>query len=162
MAKIFAKYGKTKVMIAGSLVSIIGYFFTLVAPDNFWVVMTAQIIKGLGQAPLLGGVWAMFPDTIEYGEWKTHVRIEGLLYSGGSLGQKVGVGLGTALTGWVLAWGHYNGTVATQSSSAIGAIYQLFIYIPVVIYIAQIVLLLMYNLDKKYPKIMRDLAARHE
>lgn len=162
MAKLFAKYGKTKVMIAGSLVSIVGYFFTLVAPDNFWVVMTAQIIKGLGQAPLLGGVWAMFPDTIEYGEWKTHVRIEGLLYSGGSLGQKVGVGLGTALTGWVLAWGHYNGTVATQSSSAIGAIYQLFIYIPVVIYIAQIVLLLMYNLDKKYPKIMRDLAARHE
>ncbi len=124
--------------------------------------MTAQIIKGLGQAPLLGGVWAMFPDTIEYGEWKTHVRIEGLLYSGGSLGQKVGVGLGTALTGWVLAWGHYSGTAATQSASAIGAIYQLFIYIPVIIYIAQIVLLLMYNLDKKYPKIMRDLAARHE
>ena len=124
--------------------------------------MTSQIIKGVGQVPILGGVWAMFPDTIEYGEWKTHVRVEGLLYSGGSLGQKVGVGLGTALTGWVLAWGHYNGALSAQPSSAMNSIYQLFIYIPIVIYILQIVLLLMYNLDKKYPAIMRDLAARKD
>lgn len=162
IASLFKKYGKTKVMLYGSLVSIVGYLFTLISPDNFWVVMVAQIIKGLGQAPLLGGVWAMFPDTIEYGEWKTHVRIEGLLYSGGSLGQKVGVGLGTAITGWVLAFGHYNGALAAQSPSAIQSIYQLFIYIPLIIYVLQIVMLRMYDLDKKYPKIMADLAARNK
>jgi len=160
IAGLFKKYGKTKVMVYGSLISIVGYLVTLVDAKSFGMVMTAQIIKGIGQAPLLGGVWAMFPDTIEYGEWKTHVRIEGLLYSGGSLGQKIGVGLGTALTGWVLAWGHYDGTLATQSGSAIQAIYQLFIYIPVIIYILQIVMLWMYDLDKKYPKIMADLAER--
>lgn len=160
IASLFGKYGKTKVMLYGSIVSIVGYLVTLISPDNFWVVMIAQIVKGFGQAPLLGGVWAMFPDTIEYGEWKTHVRIEGLLYSGGSLGQKIGVGLGTAITGWVLAFGHYNGTLATQSPSAVQAIYQLFIYIPLIIYVLQIVMLRMYDLDKKYPQIMADLAER--
>lgn len=162
ISKFFTKYGKTKVMIFGSCISIVGYLITLFNPESFGVVMFAQIVKGIGQGPLLGGVWAMFPDTIEYGEWKTHVRVEGLLYSGGSLGQKIGVGLGTAITGWVLAWGHYNGALANQSTSAIGSIYQLFIYIPVVIYIAQIILLMMYDLDKKYPKIMSDLASRKE
>lgn len=162
ISKLFSKYGKTRIMLYGSLVSIAGYLITLIAPSNFEIVMIAQIIKGFGQGPLLGGVWAMFPDTIEYGEWKTHVRIEGLLYSGGSLGQKIGVGLGTALTGWVLAWGHYNGALANQSVSAINSIYQLFIYIPIIIYILQIIMLRMYDLDKKYPKIMRDLAMRRQ
>lgn len=162
VSHLFVRYGKTKVMLWGSILSILGYLFTLISPDNFAVVMTSQIIKGVGQVPILGGVWAMFPDTIEYGEWKTHVRVEGLLYSGGSLGQKVGVGIGTALTGWVLAWGHYNGALSAQPSSAMNSIYQLFIYIPIVIYILQIVLLLMYNLDKKYPAIMRDLADRND
>lgn len=160
ISKLFTKYGKTKVMLVGSIISIVGYLITLIAPESFGVVMLAQIVKGFGQGPLLGGVWAMFPDTIEYGEWKTHVRIEGLLYSGGSLGQKIGVGFGTALTGWVLAWGHYNGALATQSASAISSIYQLFIYIPVVIYVLQIIMLFMYDLDKKYPQIMQDLADR--
>ncbi|RRG00612.1 MAG: MFS transporter, partial [Lactobacillus sp.] len=58
--------------------------------------------------------------------------------------------------------GHYNGALSAQPSSAMNSIYQLFIYIPIVIYILQIVLLLMYNLDKKYPAIMRDLAARKD
>lgn len=160
ISKLFDKYGKTKIMMWGSVISIVGYFITLIDPHSFWMVMTAQIIKGFGQGPLLGGVWAMFPDTIEYGEWKTHIRVEGLLYSGGSLGQKIGVGFGTALTGWVLAWGHYNGALATQSGSAINAIYQLFIYIPVIIYVAQIIMLYFYDLDKKYPNIMSDLATR--
>lgn len=160
ISKLFDKYGKTKIMMLGSVISIVGYLVTLIDPHSFGMVMTAQIVKGIGQGPLLGGVWAMFPDTIEYGEWKTHIRVEGLLYSGGSLGQKIGVGFGTALTGWVLDWGHYNGALTTQSSSAISAIYQLFIYIPVVIYVAQIIMLMFYNLDKKYSKIMSDLTTR--
>lgn len=160
MTPILKKYGKTKSMFVGSIISIVGYLFTLIDPSSFAIVMIAQIIKGIGQAPLLGSVWAMFPDTIEYGEWKTHTRVESLLYSGGSLGQKVGVGLGTAITGWVLAWGHYNGTAAVQSQSAITAIYALFIYIPVIVFILQLILLHFYKMDKIYPKVMADLHAR--
>lgn len=162
MTPILKKYGKTKSMVVGSIISIVGYLFTLINPSSFAVVMVAQIIKGVGQAPLLGSVWALFPDTIEYGEWKTHTRVESLLYSGGSLGQKVGVGLGTAITGWVLAWGHYNGAAAVQSSSAINAIYALFIYIPIIIFVLQLILLHFYKMDKIYPKVMADLRARKE
>lgn len=157
---ILKKYGKTKSMIVGSIISIVGYLFTLIDPSSFTIVMLAQVIKGIGQAPLLGSVWALFPDTIEYGEWKTHTRVESLLYSGGSLGQKVGVGLGTAITGWVLAWGHYSETTVAQPQSAITAIYALFIYIPILIFIIQLIFLYFYKMDKVYPRVMADLRVR--
>jgi GPH family glycoside/pentoside/hexuronide:cation symporter len=160
MTPILKKYGKTKSMIVGSIISIVGYLFTLIDPSSFTIVMLAQVIKGIGQAPLLGSVWALFPDTIEYGEWKTHTRVESLLYSGGSLGQKVGVGLGTAITGWVLAWGHYSETTVAQPQSAITAIYALFIYIPILIFIIQLIFLYFYKMDKIYPRVMADLRVR--
>lgn len=157
--KLFDKYGKTKMMIVGALISIVGYALPLIAPTNVLFNEFAQAIKGLGQAPLLGSLWALFPDTIEYGHWKTGHRIEGLLYSGGSLGQKLGLGIGTATAtvGWVLSLGHYNGALAIQPASAIQSIYWVFIYLPVICFILQLVILHFYTIDKVYPQIMSDL-----
>ncbi|WP_202813270.1 MFS transporter [Lentilactobacillus sunkii] len=155
--KLFDKFGKTKMMVVGAVISIIGYAMPLIMPKSVGFNEFAQVIKGLGQAPLLGSLWALFPDTIEYGHWKTGHRIEGLLYSGGSLGQKLGLGIGTAAVGWVLGMGHYNGAVATQSASAVHAIYWIFIYLPVLFFILQLIILHFYTIDKIYPKIMDDL-----
>ncbi|WP_175412886.1 MFS transporter [Clostridium sp. AWRP] len=160
ISKVYDKYGKRNAMIIGSIISIGGYLITIINPYSLTVVMVSQIVKGFGQAFLLGGVWALFPDTIEYGEWKTGIRNEGLLYSGGSLGQKMGIGFGTAITGWILAWGGYNGAQAVQASSAVFSIKALFIHVPIIIYVAQIILLLCYGLDKEYPRIMKDLQLR--
>src|SRR5699024_5946702 len=128
---------------------------------NTVIVAFSQIIKGFGQVPLLGGLWALLPDTIEYGEWKTGIRNEGLLYSGGSMGQKVGVGLGSAILGWVLSAGGYIGGQIEQPETAVNAIFILFIYLPIIVFFIQIILLYFYKLDKIYPKIEGDLAKRH-
>ena len=147
-------------MIAGSFIGILGCMITIFNPENLTVVMLSQVMKGIGQIPILGGVWALFPDTIEYGEWKTGVRNEGLLYSGGSLGQKMGIGIGTALTGWILDYGGYNGIQTMQSSSAINSIVWLFIYIPIIVSIIQIIVLYIYDIDKHYKQIASDLLKR--
>jgi GPH family glycoside/pentoside/hexuronide:cation symporter len=160
LSAMFKKYGKRNSMIAGLVVSILGLLFTLINPSSTFIVTLSQIIKGIGQIPLLGGVWALFPDTIEYGEWKTHIRNEGLLYSGGSFGQKFGVGIGTALTGWILAWGGYIGEKSVQSSSALFSINAIFIYLPIALFVVQIILMAFYNLDKIYPTVTKELQAR--
>lgn len=160
LSALFKKYGKRNSMIAGLLISILGLLFTLVDPSSVLIVTISQVIKGIGQIPLLGGVWALFPDTIEYGEWKTHIRNEGLLYSGGSFGQKFGVGVGTALTGWILAWGGYVGEKSVQSDSALFSINSIFIYLPLVLFIVQIIMMIFYNLDKLYPTITKELKER--
>lgn len=161
-AKLYERFGKTLVLIVASALSVIGYLLPMVMPDNFAFIMFTQIVKGIGYGPMLGAVWALFPDTIEYGYAKTGVRNEGLLYSGGSLGQKIGVGVGTALTGWVLGWGGYDGTQSAQSQSAINAIYQIYVWIPVALFVIGIIILCFYDIDKKYKKIEAVVSQRRE
>ncbi|MDB5428167.1 MAG: hypothetical protein JWR43_2142 [Phenylobacterium sp.] len=47
--------------------------------------------------------WAILPDTIEYGEWKTGVRAEAFVFGLALLFQKVALGLGAGLFGLALA-----------------------------------------------------------
>jgi len=160
LSKIFDKFGKRNSMIWGAIISVIGLLITLIEPSSLLIVTLSQIIKGLGLVPLLGGLFALLPDTIEYGEWKTGIRNEGVLYSGGSMGQKIGIGIGSASVGWILSLGGYIGGQAVQSESAITAIFTIFIYLPMAIFIAQIILLYFYKLDKEYPQIVNDLKLR--
>ena len=54
--------------------------------------------------PLL---WAKMADTIDYGQWKTGVRITGIVYSSVVFFIKLGLALGGALAGWALAYYGY-------------------------------------------------------
>lgn len=54
--------------------------------------------------PLL---WAKMADTIDYGHWKTGVRITGIVYSSVVFFIKLGLALGGALAGWSLAYYGY-------------------------------------------------------
>ncbi|MEQ7807733.1 MFS transporter [Priestia aryabhattai] len=159
-AKIIKKFGKRNATLFGSVITIIGLGLTLVDPSNIKLIIIATIIKGIGNVPISASMFALLADTIEYGEWKSGLRTEGLIYSAGSFGLKVGIGLGTAIVGWVLAWGNYIGGVTIQSSSALLSIKIAFIVIPILLTILQIILLAFYKLDKEYPKIVDDLKTR--
>ncbi|WP_417564751.1 MFS transporter [Microbacterium sp.] len=160
LAPLLRRFGKRNVVIVSSILSIIGLAITFIAPDSVTIVALSQVVKGLGQVGMLGVVWAFFPDTIEYGEWRTGTRAEGILYAGGSFAQKVGIGLGTALMGIILSLGGYDGTLAAQSSSADASIFVAFIVVPAAGFVVQILLLLGYRLDRQLPGIIRELAER--
>lgn len=160
LPELIKRFGKTKLMMVGILVSVVGLVVMAIAPGSFAVAMGAQIVKGVGQVPLLGIVWALFPDTIEYGEWKTGIRSEGLLYSSGSFAQKLGIGIGAALMSWILAMGGYDGAASVQSGGALSAILWSFIYIPIITFVLQAVILYFYDIDKKLPMIMEELKRR--
>lgn len=160
LPELIKRFGKTKLMMVGILVSVVGLVVMAIAPASFAVAMGAQIVKGVGRVPLLGIVWALFPDTIEYGEWKTGIRSEGLLYSSGSFAQKLGIGIGAALMSWILAMGGYDGAASVQSGGALSAILWSFIYIPIITFVLQAVILYFYDIDKKLPMIMEELKRR--
>ena len=46
--------------------------------------------------------WGMLPDTVEYGEWRSGVGAEGLVFGLALLFQKVALGLGAGLFGLAL------------------------------------------------------------
>jgi GPH family glycoside/pentoside/hexuronide:cation symporter len=75
---------------------------------------------------------------------------------------KVGTGLGSAIVGWGLAIGGYDGTAAAQTDSAKAAVQALYTWVPMVMIIVGLVILAMCNLDKYLPQIQKDLAERKE
>lgn len=93
-------------------------------------------------------MFALVADVVDYGEQKTGTRIDGMTYSATSFGMKVGTGLGTAVLGWVLVFGGYDGSVVTQSETAVTSIISLYAYIPFVLTVIGTVILYFTNLDK--------------
>ncbi|BDB01119.1 MFS transporter [Clostridium botulinum] len=154
------KYGKRNTAISGSIIFILGSLFALIDLTSVKLIYISIIVKGTGNALISATVFALLADTIEYGEWKTNVRTEGLVYSAGSFGLKIGIGLGTAIVGWLLAFSNYNGSSKIQTNTAINAINILFIWLPMILSGVQIILLKFYKLDKIYPNIISDLENR--
>ncbi|ACO83465.1 MFS transporter [Clostridium botulinum] len=154
------KYGKRNTAISGSIIFILGSLFALIDLTSVKLIYISIIVKGTGNALISATVFALLADTIEYGEWKTNVRTEGLVYSAGNFGLKIGIGLGTAIVGWLLAFSNYNGSSKIQTNTAINAINILFIWLPMILSGVQIILLKFYKLDKIYPNIISDLENR--
>ena len=119
-----------------------------------------NVIAGIGRAPHNAGLFALVADVVDYGEWKTNKRIEGVTYSVTSFGMKVGGGVGGAIVGIVLAMGNYDGSALIQSASAITAIMAIYVYIPILICVLGVILMMTANIDKVYPQVIRELAIR--
>lgn len=86
-----------------------------------------------------------------------------MIFSAASVGSKLGSGLSSAAVGGILAAAGYvssNSGTTTQSASAIGAISNIYLWSPVVIWGIAVIVLLFYKLDKMYPDIMKELEER--
>lgn len=156
-APLIKKVGKRNAALIGAFVSLAGALLVLIDPSNFQILIMGTVLKTLGMAPAVATGAAMLADTVEYGEWKTGARTEGLIFSGSGLAPKIGSGLSGAIVGWALAMGGYIGGLESQSDSAIAAINVLFIYVPIILAALQIAFMWIYTLDKKYPEIMSEL-----
>ncbi|CUO83470.1 MFS transporter [Clostridium disporicum] len=156
------KFGKRNVALVGTIISLISQLLIIVNPTSFSWLVVCNIVKGIGAAPLMATLFAMMADSIEYGHWKTGVRIEGTLYSATTFGAKVGGGVGMVVATTVLGMAGYNGALAVQSESAITAISNLYIYAPIIFLVILPILYCFYKLDKQYPQVMKELAERED
>jgi GPH family glycoside/pentoside/hexuronide:cation symporter len=152
--------GKRNAALVGTLIAIIGQAMMFIDPTNFRLIMAGMIVKSLGSAPLVGSMFAMVADTVEYGEWRTGVRTDGLAYGAISLGNKLAVGLGAALLGWILGLSGYVGGAAVQPPSAMFALKLMFLYVPLAVLVVTALILSVYKLDKEYPAIAVELKQR--
>ncbi|MGN0427708.1 MAG: MFS transporter, partial [Agathobacter sp.] len=111
---------------------------------------------------ILGMIFTMIADAIEYGQWKTGLRTAGAIQSATTSGQKFGQGIGSALIGFIMQNAGYEGSMAAQSERALVTIQNLFIYGVALLGIIMIVILLFYKLDKEYPTIIKELLEREQ
>lgn len=132
----------------------------LINPHSFGWLIVCNVIKGIGQSALTGTLFAMVADTIEYGQWKTGKRVEGMLYSSTTFGAKTGAGVGMAIAMGILGAAGYAGTAAAETAAALSAIQNLYLLAPLPFMIAMPILYYFYKLDQIYPQVMAELEQR--
>lgn len=160
MAPIVKRIGKRNTNLLGWLLILVSYVPLLMAMTSVPVLIVSAVIRGIGYACVMGVQFAIIGDSVEYGEWKTGVRSEGLVFSAQSFGCKVGMGLGNALIGALLSWGGYDGELAVQPDSAITVIKVLYIGMPMIVAVLQMLLMIPYTIEKEYDQMNRELAER--
>ncbi|WP_278402773.1 MFS transporter [Megamonas rupellensis] len=160
IAMMIKKFGKRNIFALGLVLDIIGMLILNYSNGAMSLIIISSVIRGLGNACGGATMWAMVSDTIDYGEWKTGYRTEGLVNSACSFGWKIGNGIGSALLGLILEAGGYVGTAITQTETALFSIEICFIWIPIAIYVIGLVIMSFYHLDKEFPAIIRDLNNR--
>ena len=184
--KMVTKYGKKELSIVGSICYIVGGLFLFAAPlgiipvtpDNtgldLIVYIVAQLIMALGMGIYSTVSWAMMGDAIDYNEWKTGSREEGVVYSLHSFFRKLAQGVGPALALTIMqTMGYVNN--ATDPATGAGFIdvnllswdfaLELRSLVAVLYLVAGVMLFvglgLVYNLDKKtLDKMTAELNAR--
>lgn len=154
------KVSKRNLALAGAIICIVGQIGLMFDDRSFTFAMVSAICRGIGQAPLMGVVFSFIADSVEYGQYKTHLRLEGLIYSAASVGSKLGGGLMSAAFGWILGWAGYDGLLTVQLDTTLRTISALFVWGPVIVWGVTAVILLFHRLEKEYPAIMKELAER--
>ena len=128
------------------------------------VYVLCQLINSLGIGIYTTVSWAMMGDAIDYNEWKTGERNEGVVYSLHSFFRKLAQGVGPSLVilimyalGYVGAnGGNQTMEVATNMRYLVAALYLISALLQFV------GLALIYNLDKKkLTQMNEELAQRH-
>ena len=116
----------TLATISRALVAVAGYM----GSGNVALMLLFTAIAALGQGPWQGDMNAAIAACSEYTWLTKHKRVDGTMYSCTSLGVKLGGGLGTAITGWLLAASHFDRALAVQPESCISMLKIMYLVIP--------------------------------
>ncbi len=155
LVKLFGKKKTIIYALVGIALSSLALFF--ISYENVTLIIIQFVVNSFVSGFGLALPFIMVIDTVEYGEWKTGIRSEGLVFSTLTFGTKVGTAIGGAALGLILSFTGYIPN-AVQTQEALNGILVCIAGIPIVVAIIGIVLMKFYELDEKlYDKIVADL-----
>lgn len=142
------KIGKKGTFILGAAIAAAAHFLLFFMPaTNLYAVFACLALAAIGSTLCMIVMWAMESDTVEYGEWKTGMRIEGLNYSLFSLSRKCGQALGGSIPAFLLAAGNYVPNMEIQQASAANAIITSITLAPAIAFTLAILAMTLYPLS---------------
>lgn len=151
------KFSKRNFMLLGAACLIAGFCILGVAGTSHSLLLAGTVLRSIGAGPMFAGLYAFVADACDYGEWKTGIRCEGLFSASQSIGSKIGIGFGSALTGWILAAIGYDPTVMEQSASVISGIKFDYSWLGAIISVILLLCVLAMDVEKYLPQIRAEL-----
>jgi len=142
--------GKKRAYIVAGIVAAVAGVAVAGAPGSAPAIGIAFFgLLGLGLGAINTLIFALQPDTVEYGEWKSGVRAEGGSYSLLSFTRKAGQGVGGAAAAFTIGLGGYVSGAESQSDAALTSIRVAAGALPAVVILAAAAVMLAYPLTEK-------------
>ena len=157
--------GKKRGFIIACVGTLIGALIVYLAKANIPMAMVGLFVIGASMGLLNTMTWALEADTVEYGEWKTHIRTEGATYAAFSFTRKVGQAAGASLAGAALGFYGYvsavEGKPQPQSESTLDGIHTATAVLPAAFFLIALLIMWSYPLtEKRFAEILEEIRAR--
>ena len=99
------RIGKKKTyMWAMSIATVLSVIFYWFDKEQLMLMFIFQVLISICAGSIFPLLWSMYADCADYSELKTGNRATGLIFSSSSMSQKFGWAIGSAVTGWLLAF----------------------------------------------------------
>ena len=145
------KYSYMIATVGRLLVAVAGYM------GNVPLMLLFTALAALGQGPWQGDMNAVIANCSEYTYLTKGKRIDGSMYSCTSLGVKIGGGLGTAISGWMLSLsGFINGDASIQPESCINMMYFMYLWLPFILDLLITIILSFMNVEGANRKLREN------
>ena len=112
LARMFGKRNALIGLTVLNALTMMAFFF--IPPEAYWTMVAINVLGSILAGPTPALVWSMYADVADYGEWRTGRRSTGLVFSAAMFAQKMGLTIGGAGAGALLAM---IGFVANQEQS---------------------------------------------
>jgi glucuronide carrier protein len=160
--KLIGRFGKKTLFQYAGVLTIVGGVGLYLTPDGIvWFALLCLGIKGVGFSLINTLMFALEPDTVEYGEWQSGKRSEGATYAIFSFTRKLTQSIGGAATAWALALGGYVSATSAvaapeQPASALTAIKIVFGLVPAAAALIAMIVFISYPLTDQRFREVRD------
>lgn len=141
--------GMYKLNLRGYIIAVIGRAFVVVAGyiGSVPLMLAFTALAAFGQGPWQGDMNAVIASCSEYTYLTKGKRVDGTMYSCTSLGIKLGGGIGTAVSGWLLELSGFNGKLAVQPESCISMLHFMYLWLPLILDVIIMLILSRMNVE---------------
>ncbi|MBO8131015.1 MAG: MFS transporter [Candidatus Marinimicrobia bacterium] len=138
------------------------FLFIFLPPEAITIMFILQVIAQFSYGITIPMLWAMMADVADYSEWRKGRRATGIAFSAATFGLKFGLGVGGAISGWLLSLFGYVPNIE-QTEKALLGIKMLMSVFPAAAFYVGVVALFFYGISKEMMKqIERDLEERRK
>jgi GPH family glycoside/pentoside/hexuronide:cation symporter len=139
---------KATFALAMGIATVLSIAFFWLGKEQLILIFVFQVLISVCAGSIFPLLWSMYADCADYSEYKTGNRATGLVFSASSMTQKFGWAIGTAVTGWLLAYFGFRPNMA-QSEHTIMGLRMFLSIIPAIGTVLSLAFILFYPLSEK-------------
>ncbi|MFP2422756.1 MFS transporter [Pseudescherichia vulneris] len=155
------RFGKKQVYLGGLMLWAVGDILNYFWGNSSLLFVSFSCMAFFGTAFVNSLNWALVPDTVDYGEWKTGIRAEGSVYTGYTFSRKISAALAGFLPGIMLTQIGYVPNAVQSADALLGLRQLIFLWPCGLAIIAAITMGFFYQLNEaRFTAIIAEIAQR--